>query len=288
MKQQPKTIQIFLPDGNPRSVKIAEITSRTVQATLIPRSKIDEAAKRKELFGVGVYYLFGENEEGAKPLIYVGESEECLARLRQHNRDKDFWQLAIVITSKTQYFTKSHVKFLEAYSAEIVNNAKRYHLENSTKPVKPHISESAEADLQDNFDTIRLLVSTLGYPVFEEMPKVRADETLECRGKKAVAKAEYTEDGMVVLSGSLANVELTSSAGPWVTGMRERLLNDGVLIREGEVFKFVTDHVFNSPSAAAAVVLARSANGWTEWKYPDGKTLDEVKRKSDQKELEDE
>ena len=286
MKQQPKTIQIFLPDGNPRSVKIAEITSRTVQATLIPRSKIDEAAKRKELFGVGVYYLFGGNEEGAKPLIYVGESEECLARLRQHNRDKDFWQLAIVITSKTQYFTKSHVKFLEAYSAEIVNNAKRYHLENSTKPVKPHISESAEADLQDNFDTIRLLVSTLGYPVFEEMPKVRADETLECRGKKAVAKAEYTEDGMVVLSGSLANVELTSSAGPWVTGMRERLLNDGVLIREGEVFKFVTDHVFNSPSAAAAVVLARSANGWTEWKYPDGKTLDEVKRKSDRKELE--
>ena len=286
MKQQPKTIQIFLPDGNPRSVKIAEITSRTVQATLIPRSKIDEAAKRKELSGVGVYYLFGENEEGAKPLIYVGESEECLARLRQHNRDKDFWQLAIVITSKTQYFTKSHVKFLEAYSAEIVNNAKRYHLENSTKPVKPHISESAEADLQDNFDTIRLLVSTLGYPVFEEMPKARTDETLECRGKKAVAKAEYTEDGMVVLSGSLANVELTSSAGPWVTGMRERLLNDGVLIREGEVFKFVTDHVFNSPSAAAAVVLARSANGWTEWKYPDGKTLDEVKRKSERKELE--
>ena len=36
-----KTIQIFLPDGNPRSVKIAEITSRTVQAILIPRSKLD-------------------------------------------------------------------------------------------------------------------------------------------------------------------------------------------------------------------------------------------------------
>ena len=252
-----------------------------MQATLIPRSKIDEAAKRKELFGVGVYYLFGENEEGAKPLIYVGESEECLARLRQHNREKDFWQLAIVITSKTQYFTKSHVKFLEAYSAEIVNNAKRYHLENSTKPVKPHISESAEADLQDNFDTIRLLVSTLGYPVFEEMPKARTDETLECRGKKAIAKAEYTEDGMVVLSGSLANVELTSSAGPWVTGMRERLLNDGVLIREGEVYKFAINHVFNSPSAAAAAVLGRRANGWTEWKYSSGKSLDEVKRKSE-------
>jgi len=27
-------------------------------------------------------------------------------------------------------------------------------------------------------------------------------------------------------------------------------------------------------------VLARSANGWIEWKYPDGRTLDEVKRKA--------
>jgi hypothetical protein len=27
-------------------------------------------------------------------------------------------------------------------------------------------------------------------------------------------------------------------------------------------------------------VLARNANGWREWKYPDGKTLDEVKRQT--------
>ncbi len=31
-----KTIQIFLPNGNPRGVKIAEVTNRTVQAILIP------------------------------------------------------------------------------------------------------------------------------------------------------------------------------------------------------------------------------------------------------------
>jgi hypothetical protein len=42
--------------------------------------------------------------------------------------------------------------------------------------------------------------------------------------------------------------------------------------------RFVKDHIFNSPSQAAADVLARNANGWIEWKYPDGKTLDEVKR----------
>lgn len=38
-----KTIQIFLPDGNARSVRIAEVTSRTVQAVQVPRSKLKGA-----------------------------------------------------------------------------------------------------------------------------------------------------------------------------------------------------------------------------------------------------
>ncbi|MEO1880072.1 MAG: hypothetical protein ABGX37_00025 [Methylococcales bacterium] len=44
MRQIGKTIQTYLPDGNPRSLKIAEITSRTVSAILVPRFKLDEVA----------------------------------------------------------------------------------------------------------------------------------------------------------------------------------------------------------------------------------------------------
>jgi hypothetical protein len=36
-----KTIQIFLPDGNPRGVKIAEFTSRTVQVVFVPRARLN-------------------------------------------------------------------------------------------------------------------------------------------------------------------------------------------------------------------------------------------------------
>ena len=279
MAQRPKTIQIFLPDGNPRGIKIAEITSRTVQATLIPRSKIDEASKRSELSGVGIYYLFGENEEGAKPLVYVGESEDCLSRIRQHNRERDFWQTAVAITSKTSYFTKTHVKFLEAHSAEKVADAGRFQLENNTSPVKPHASESVQADLIDIFETIRLLISTFGYSVFEEASKSASQELLICKGKKAFANAEYTEEGIVVFEGSTANIEESSSAGNWVAGIRERLLKSGVLVEYEDTYRFTDNYIFASPSAAACAVLGRRANGWTEWKYSDGKTLDEVKRK---------
>lgn len=69
-----KTIQIYLPDGDPQSLKIAEITSRTVQAMLIPRSKLDIAYKRDELKNVGIYFLIGYPEDGSKEILYVGEA----------------------------------------------------------------------------------------------------------------------------------------------------------------------------------------------------------------------
>ena len=58
--------------------------------------------------------------------------------------------------------------------------------------------------------------------------------------------------------------------------LRAGLVDAGILVREPKVYRFVKNHVFTSPSAAAATVLARRANGWIEWKYADGKTLDAV------------
>jgi hypothetical protein len=74
MTNRPKTIQIFLPDGNARSIRIAEITSRTVRAIQIPRSKISDAGKRDEVKSVGIYFLFGESEKTGLPLVYIGEA----------------------------------------------------------------------------------------------------------------------------------------------------------------------------------------------------------------------
>ena len=276
MKAIGKTIQIYLPDGNPRGVKIAEITSRTVQAILIPRSVLDEASKRPELDNVGVYLLFGSSD--SKPLVYIGEAENCLSRLKQHNKSKDFWTYAVAFVSKTHFFTKTHIKFLEWLSCKQAIKANRYTLENGNTPNKPHLSESVEADLYDNFETIQILASTLGYPVFDLIKKPTNKEVIECKGKSAHAEGEYTEDGLVVFSGSTCNLKETATAGSTIIRIRRELVEEGILIESNEVYKFTVDHIFSSPSTAAGVILARSANGWQEWKYKDGRTLDEVKR----------
>ena len=276
-----KTIQIFLPDGNPRSVKVAEFTSRTVQAVLVPRAQLEFACSRLELGNVGVYFLIGDTGTSNIAQLYIGEAEDCSIRLKQQNKIKDWWTTAVVCVSKTAGFTKSHVKYLEWYCHQEAGAAGRFKMDNSSIPTKSHVSEPMEADLMDHFDTIRILTATLGYPLFDKIQQPNTKELLVCKGKKALAKGEYSEDGFVVFSGSISNRLETNSMHESMTTIRQQLVKGGVLeVVDNETLRFAKDHIFPSPSQAAAVVLARNANGWIEWKYADGRTLDEVKRKS--------
>ena len=99
----PQTIQIFLPDGNPRGIKIAEITNRTIKAILFPRNQFEAILQRSELANVGFYFLFGVADNGHE-MAYIGEAEDCAERLKQHQRNKDFWNYAVVIISQTHAF----------------------------------------------------------------------------------------------------------------------------------------------------------------------------------------
>jgi transcription elongation GreA/GreB family factor len=49
---------------------------------------------------------------------------------------------------------------------------------------------------------------------------------------------------------------------------------------QGGVYAFTRNHLFASPSMAAVALMGRSANGWVDWKTPQGQTLDEVKRQA--------
>jgi len=272
-----KTIQIFLPDGNPRGVKIAEFTSRAVQVVFVPRAQLEFACQRKELESVGLYFLVGESDSGDRSTLYIGEAEDCVSRLRQQNKARE-WTTALACISKTAAFTKAHVKYLEWFCYEEAKTADRYILA-QTVPTKSHISEPVIADLMDHFETIKILVSTLGFPIFDIIQKPKTKDLLNCKGKKATATGEYTEDGLIVFAGSLSNRADAPASHGYLVAKRQQLLKDGVLeVVDDKTLRFAKDYIFPSPSQAAAVVLGRNANGWTEWKYPDGRTLDEVKR----------
>ncbi|MCA0960203.1 GIY-YIG nuclease family protein [Muricauda ruestringensis] len=276
---RPQTIQIFLPDGSPTSIKEAEITNRLVKAILIPRNKLQEAAKRPIVHYTGVYFLFGTNEEDNKPLVYIGEGEDCFKRIQTHNRNKDFWTHALIVTTKTDEYNKADGKYLEYYCLDKAIKTGRYLTFNDTGSNKPSLSESREHDLLDNFETLKILVATLGYPVFEEQRKAKSQrEIFICKGKDGYAEGEMTDEGFLVYQGGKCNLTLSKTAGTWVKDVRQRLIDQGILKLENNLFVFQKDYTFNSPSGAAVTVLARRANGWIEWKNKNGKTLDEIKR----------
>lgn len=277
---RPQTIQIFLPDGSPRSIKIAEITNRVVKAILIPRNQLDNAEKRKEVSNVGLYFLFGESDEAAKPLVYIGEAENCLVRLKQHNREKEFWNHAVVIVSRIGTFTKAHVRYLEYLSVKTAKVVNRFKAENGTAPAKPFITEPMEADLLDSFETIKILLSTLGYPLFDSINKkeVSKKEIFFINAKGIKAEGDLIDDGFVVFKGSEASTQITPSCHDYIKRSRLTLLKESILKEAEDKLIFLENYVFSSPSMAAAVVQARNANGWKDWKNKNGKTLDEIKR----------
>ncbi len=123
-----------------------------------------------------------------------------------------------------------------------------------------------------------------GYPIFDPVAKAgntSAEEIFLCTGSGANGRGIYTQEGFVVFKDSRARIEnVPSMAGTAMETFRKKLFDSGVLSIDGETAVMTKDHLFQSPSYAAIALMGRNANGWTEWKTKDGKTLDAVKRQS--------
>ena len=271
-----KTIKLFLIDGEPNGRMSCELSNWTGKAYKIPRTKLKECTDRDDLNGTGVYLLLGKDLEG-KELVYIGEAESILKRLTQHLNQKDFWNETIVFISKDENLNKAHIKYLENRLFEIANLAKRYKVENVITPTQSSISESDRAEMEEFIEHIKLMVNTLGHKVFEEKrelkPKQKADIFLIKAARGADAQGEPTSEGFVVFKDSRAASTIVNSMTSSFVTLRQKLLDDGVLISKGDYLIFADDYLFSSPSTAAAMVMGRNANGLTEWKLKTGKTL---------------
>lgn len=267
-----RTISIFIPDSNPRSIKICDIKDSIVKAIFVPRSKINEMSKRPDVQEPGLYFLFGLEDEIGKPRVYIGEAENLLTRLKQHNAGKDFWNTAICFVSEKRNINKAHIKYLESHSCEQAKQIGKCTLENNTSPTQSSLTEQDIDFVLSFFDDLKILIATLGFPIFEESKKEKQN-TIFCKGKEASAIGEYAEDGLTVFKDSKVQPDETFTLRPGIHQMRDGLINNGILKAENGVLIFTENYTFNSPSTAASVVLGRSANGWIEWKDKNGRTL---------------
>jgi len=286
MNLTPKTIQIFLPNGEPRGIRIAELTTRILQVFEVPRHDLSLFLQMPESNQVGVYFLIGEGDGIDSTAVYIGQTGDLKERLKTHNKKKDFWDRALIVISKTNSLTQTHALFLEWLCIQEVRKADRFTDKNENSGSRPHTPAPLEADCLEMFDTASTLLATLGQPLF--LPLNTADDSSEsdeifyCTKSGADGRGIYTNEGFVVLKGSNGRTEFVDSIKDTATGRaRQKLIDTNIMQEESGRLVFQRDHLFSSPSAAAMALMGRTANGWITWEQKDGKTLDELKRQND-------
>jgi hypothetical protein len=280
-----KTIKIFLVDGEPNGLKTAELSNWVGQAIVVPRNKLKDIKQRPDCNKPAIYFLVGkENEEALLSTAYIGEAENLWNRLITHDSSKDFWFTAIAFVSKDNNLTKAHVKYLESKCIEIASRVKRYNLENGAKSVLPTLSEADIAEMEEFLSNLKLLLTAVGYPILQEITSKEqtntSDPLFTCGGKNALASGRMTNEGFVVYKDSTATTQISSAVAERNSKNIEKLILNGYLEKkDNDLYIFVKDYVFNSPSAASDIILGNSTSGWKKWKTKNGKTLEEIYKK---------
>lgn len=296
-----KSIRIYLADGGVTGIRHGEIVNWTGQAIACPRTRFPELKEWAEAKRPGVYFLFGKNDESGQDAVYIGEAEVVLDRLHSHISGKNFWTELVAFTSKDDNLTKAHVRYLESRLVTLASDAERYTIENSTCPQLPSLPRADRDAMEEFMGGVQTLLGVLGHRVLEPLIEHAAvitpyksnspsqttaqvspelpthspvtplqQQVFHLNTKNLTATAVRTDEGLVVLKNSEAAQEIKNSLPAGSRTLRENLISSGTLVTEGETFKFTKDHLFSSPSQAAAVIVGYSISGPEHWKTPSG------------------
>jgi hypothetical protein len=275
-----KSIRLYLADGTPGGLLTAEIMNWTGHVVAAPRSDLAALLKRDETSRTGIYILLGDDPESlGGTLAYLGEGDEVRTRLQQHARreeqgGKDFWDLAIVLTSKDANLTKAHARYLESRLIILAQQTRRARLINGTAPPLPPLPEADVSDMEYFISQAMIILPVLGVNILRSTVAAPASPAVsspvfELRLKREGISAAAREiDGeFTVLEGSGARMAWTGVEHAYKV-LHEELVREGAIVpsTDGRTRRFARNEVFASPSAAAAVVVGRTANGRHDWK----------------------
>ncbi|EGD59097.1 hypothetical protein Y88_1159 [Novosphingobium nitrogenifigens DSM 19370] len=276
-----RSLELYYIDGRPDGMLTAEMFNWTGHVLMTPRTQIAAALARPEASYAGIYLLLGEQE--GEPLAYIGEGEDISARIRSHDVKKDWWTSAILITAAANKLNKAHVRYLEARLIAEAKSIGRMPLENSVAPGLPGLSEADQGKMEAFLENLLVVLPAVRVDMFIQRarsapkPAVAAPATvlaepearfvLEAKRAGLVAHATLQGGEFIVEKGSMARLNWE---GSWITGyaqLHAELKRAGVMEEADGHCLFAQSYAFQSPSAAAAVVVGRQANGTTEWKH---------------------
>lgn len=281
-----RSLELFYIDGRPDGMVTAELFDWTGHVLKAPRTQIVEALARPETRRAGIYLLLGEQDGQTK--VYVGESDNIGTRIRQHDGYKDWWTEAVFVTATGNRLNKAHVRYLEARLLERARAIGRATLDNATAPATRPLSEADVAKMQAFIDNLLVVLPAVRVDVF--ISKTRRSTSVDTVGADAVLQGDAVAKTVFAVASSKLGIRATavlsdgefivqegSTARPaWegppthsYTKLHAELIGSGVLVPDDRHARFASSYAFNSPSAAAAMVYGRTANGPQSWRAID-------------------
>lgn len=272
-----RSLELYFIDGKPDGMQTAEVFNWTGHVLMTPRTRIAAALARKEAKYTGIHLLLGETEDGS--VAYIGEAASLADRIRNHDQKKDWWSLAVLVTTGANNLNKAHVRYLEARLLQKARQVGRVVLENGNAPNEPGLNEAAQANMEAFLDQLLMVLPALRIDMFventrpfrEQVPATIASGVefrLANRSRDVEATALFIDGEFIVQAGSQASPEWqddrTKSRG--YARLQSQLKQRGLLRADGHRCVFVENYAFQSPSAAAAVVCGRQANGPRLWR----------------------
>lgn len=286
-----KNFNLFLMDGEVTGRIKCTLANWTGLAFKVPRSHLDKCKDRTDLKQSGIYFLFGKNDNDEDE-VYIGQAgirkngKGVLGRVVEHLNDEIFFSEAILLTTQNNSFGPTEITFLENKFTNMAKEVDRYKIRNGNEPNAGNVTEEKESELLDFIEYSKMVLGVLGYklfvPLVNEPVTLKEESSDELRlflsrrskksGRKIEAECKRTNEGFVVLAGSMIEEIDSEAIPPRIKKIRDRCKENGEII-DGKLIK---NHLFNSPSYAAAFVLGMHTNGKTDWKTVDGETLKSI------------
>lgn len=219
------------------------------------------------------------NREAKK--AYIGQTDNFRKRLGQHEKIH-FWTEALGFISSDESLHLTLTHYLEAIAYELAKKAGTYDVsKNAVTPSKPNTSAQQHIFLAEQFsEYVRFLTQFVGCNIFgDDKPIPQAEHLFFCTRAGSNAQGYFVEETeeFVVLAGSELRSGECDSLKPKSIDKRKAFIEANCSQAKGKI-TLKADYTFPSPSAAAAMVVGGSSNGWTRWKDANGKTLSEVYR----------
>lgn len=170
----PYTIRMFVPDGDPNTLKIIDKMNWTGICFEISREAWIKHKNRMEFKQAGIYILFGyqENEEDM-PTLYIGQGDEIKKRIDEHEKKREFWDKVLVFVSSKDGLNRAHITWLEWALIQRALKFDRCKLENTVTPNEPTLTEAEKADTLVFLNEMLSILPLVEIRVFEQAIKIK-------------------------------------------------------------------------------------------------------------------